>query len=111
MDANVVTGVGNIYANEALFLAGIRPRKQSKRLTKLICAELAAAIRQTLQEAIEAGGTTLKDYTNANEAPGYFKKKLRVYDRGNKPCLTCGTQLKIIRQANRQTVYCPSCQK
>ena len=111
MDANVVTGVGNIYANEALFLAGIRPRKQSRRLTKLNCEDLVSAIRQTLQEAIEAGGTTLKDYTNADEAPGYFKKKLRVYDRGNKPCLTCGTQLKIIRQTNRQTVYCPSCQK
>ena len=110
MDANIVTGVGNIYANEALFLAGIRPRKQSQRLSKTNCEDLSQAIRQTLTEAIEAGGTTLKDYTNASEAPGYFKKELRVYDRGNLPCLTCSTKLKIIRQANRQTVYCPVCQ-
>ena len=111
MDATIVTGVGNIYANEALFLAGIRPRKQSQKLTQDNCENLSQAVRLTLSEAIEAGGTTLKDYTNATEAPGYFKKELRVYDRGNLPCLTCKTNLKLIRQANRQTVYCPSCQK
>ena len=62
------------------------------------------------KEAIEAGGTTLKDYTNAEEAPGYFKKELKVYDRAGEPCLTCGKALKEIRQSNRQTVYCTNCQ-
>ena len=110
MDSKIVVGVGNIYANEALFMAGIRPTKKSGLISKVKFEELSHAIVITLREAIEAGGTTLKDYTNAEEAPGYFKKELKVYDRGGKNCVKCNKKLKEIRQANRQTVYCSTCQ-
>ena len=110
MDSKVVVGVGNIYANEALFMAGIRPTKKSGLISKIKFEELSKSIVITLREAIEAGGTTLKDYTNAEEAPGYFKKELKVYDRGGENCFKCSKKLKEIRQANRQTVYCSNCQ-
>ena len=110
MDSKIVVGVGNIYANEALFMAGIRPTKKSGLISKIKFEELSKSIVITLREAIEAGGTTLKDYTNAEEAPGYFKKELKVYDRGGENCFKCSKKLKEIRQANRQTVYCSNCQ-
>ena len=110
MDSKIVVGVGNIYANEALFMAGIRPTKKSGSISKIKFEELSKSIVITLREAIEAGGTTLKDYTNAEEAPGYFKKELKVYDRGGENCFKCSKKLKEIRQANRQTVYCSNCQ-
>jgi formamidopyrimidine-DNA glycosylase len=110
MDSKIVVGVGNIYANEALFMAGIRPTKKSGSISKIKFEELSKSIVLTLREAIEAGGTTLKDYTNAEEAPGYFKKELKVYDRGGENCFKCSKKLKEIRQANRQTVYCSNCQ-
>jgi len=110
MDSKIVVGVGNIYANEALFMAGIRPTKKSGLISKIKFEELTKSIVITLREAIEAGGTTLKDYTNAEEAPGYFKKELKVYDRGGENCFKCSKKLKEIRQANRQTVYCSNCQ-
>ena len=110
MDSKIVVGVGNIYANEALFMAGIRPTKKSGSISKIKFEELSKSIVLTLREAIEAGGTTLKDYTNAEEAPGYFKKELKVYDRGGENCFKCSKKLKGIRQANRQTVYCSNCQ-
>ena len=110
MDSKIVTGVGNIYANEALFIAGIRPTKKSGVISKSKYEDLSAAISLTLMEAIEAGGTTLKDYSNADEAPGYFKKELKVYGRGGEACLNCKKILKEIRQSNRTTVYCVNCQ-
>ena len=110
MDSKIVVGVGNIYANEALFMAGIRPTKKSGSISKIKFEELSKSIVITLREAIEAGGTTLKDYTNAEEAPGYFKKELKVYDRGGENCFKCNKKLKEIRQANRQTVFCSNCQ-
>ena len=110
MDSKIVTGVGNIYANEALFMAGIRPTKKSGLVSKAKYQDLSQAIVETLKEAIEAGGTTLKDYSNAYEAPGYFKKELKVYDRGGESCLVCKKDLKEIRQSNRSTVYCSNCQ-
>ena len=110
MDSKIVVGAGNIYANEALFMAGIRPTKKSGSISKIKFEELSKSIVITLREAIEAGGTTLKDYTNAEEAPGYFKKELKVYDRGGENCFKCNKKLKEIRQANRQTVYCSNCQ-
>ena len=110
MDSKIVVGVGNIYANEALFMAGIRPTRKSGSISRAKYDLLSRSIVMTLKEAIEAGGTTLKDYTNAEEAPGYFKKELKVYDRAGEPCLTCGKALKEIRQSNRQTVYCTNCQ-
>ena len=110
MDSKIVVGVGNIYANEALFMSGIRPTKKSGSISKIKFEELSKSIVITLREAIEAGGTTLKDYTNAEEAPGYFKKELKVYDRGGENCFKCNKKLKEIRQANRQTVFCSNCQ-
>lgn len=110
MDSKIVVGVGNIYANEALYMAGIRPTKKSGLISRGKYEELSHSIVITLKDAIEAGGTTLKDYTNAKEAPGYFKKELKVYDRGGEQCLKCKKILKEIRQSNRQTVYCTNCQ-
>ena len=110
MNAKIVVGVGNIYANEALFKAGIRPTKQAGKVSKNQFEVLALKIVDVLNEAIAEGGTTLKDYSNAEEAPGYFKKKLEVYGRGKLECFTCKKKLKEIRLGNRSTIYCANCQ-
>ena len=110
MNAKIVVGVGNIYANEALFKAGIRPTKQAGKVSKNQFEVLALKIVDVLNEAIAEGGTTLKDYSNAEEAPGYFKKKLEVYGRGKLECFACKKKLKEIRLGNRSTIYCASCQ-
>ena len=110
MNAKIVVGVGNIYANEALFRAGIRPTKQAGKVTKNQYEILSSKIVEVLKEAITEGGTTLKDYSNAEEAPGYFKKKLVVYGRGKQECFNCKKELKEIRLGNRSTVYCTNCQ-
>ena len=110
MNAKIVVGVGNIYANEALFKAGIRPTKQAGKVTKNQYEVLSSKIIEVLNEAITEGGTTLKDYSNAEEAPGYFKKKLEVYGRGKQKCFNCKKELKEIRLGNRSTVYCTNCQ-
>lgn len=111
MDSQRVVGVGNIYANEALFLAGIRPRRQAARLTQVECERLVDAIKQVLRKAIRAGGTTLRDFTGGDGKPGYFRQKLSVYGRGGEDCHQCGSELKSIRQGQRATVYCPRCQQ
>ena len=111
MDAKVVVGVGNIYANEALFLAGIRPRVAAGRLAATRLAALADAIRATLGRAIASGGTTLRDFAGADGRPGYFAQKLAVYGRGGEPCGRCGHVLREVRLAGRSTVYCPLCQR
>ena len=111
MDAKVVAGVGNIYANEALFLAGIRPRVAAGRLAKARLDTLAHAIKNTLDRAIASGGTTLRDFAGADGRPGYFVQELAVYGRGGAPCRRCGATLKDIRFAGRATVYCPACQR
>lgn len=110
MDNTVVVGVGNIYANEALFRAGIRPTKAAGRLTKKNCAVLVDEIRRILQHAINQGGTTLRDFVNGDGKPGYFKQQLNVYGRGGEACKQCGELLQQIRQGQRTTVYCPKCQ-
>jgi len=110
MNAQVVVGVGNIYANEALYRAGIRPRNAAGRLSKGRYVVLEHAIRNTLEEAIEMGGTSLRDYVGSEGKPGYFQQKLFVYGREGKKCLRCETLLKGIRLGQRATVYCPSCQ-
>ena len=110
MNAKIVVGVGNIYANEALFMAGIKPIKKAGKVTKKEYENLSTKIVKVLKDAIHEGGTTLKDYSNAEEAPGYFKKKLQVYGRGNLECFICRKNLKEIRLGNRSTVYCVSCQ-
>jgi formamidopyrimidine-DNA glycosylase len=111
MDGHVVVGVGNIYACEALFLAGIRPTRAAGRVSLHRYERLASAIREVLAASIEMGGTTLRDFLNESGEPGYFKQTLRVYDREHLPCLVCGTPVKRIVQNNRSTFFCPACQK
>jgi formamidopyrimidine-DNA glycosylase len=111
MDSRVVVGVGNIYANEALYRAGIRPQRRAGRLSRRACDDLAQAIKAVLAEAIEAGGTTLRDFVGGDGRPGYFRMALAVYGRGGQPCPGCGTPLRETRLNQRSTVYCPSCQR
>ena len=111
MNSRIVVGVGNIYANEALFNARLRPLKGAKRVTKSQYAELATQIKSVLSAAIAQGGTTLRDFVDSRGQPGYFAQKLNVYGRADQPCLRCETVLKAVRLADRQTVYCPVCQK
>ncbi len=111
MDARVVVGVGNIYANEALFKAGVRPRTAAGRVTRARYDALAGAVRETLSAAIDLGGTTLRDYVGSDGAPGYFRNELFVYGREGKPCRVCGGILTGIRLGQRGTVYCPRCQR
>jgi formamidopyrimidine-DNA glycosylase len=111
MDSKVVVGVGNIYANEALFQAGIRPSTPAGRISQLRYQALVLAIKTVLTEAIKAGGTTLRDFTNSEGKPGYFKQKLQVYARAGEACTTCGTHIKLIQQNQRATYYCTHCQR
>lgn len=110
MNAAVVVGVGNIYASEALFHAGLNPRRAAGRLTRDEAARLVAAIRRVLSAAIRAGGTTLRDYVNSEGNPGYFRQKLYVYERAGEPCRRCGTPIRQRTQAQRSTYWCPTCQ-
>ncbi|MBT43017.1 MAG: DNA-formamidopyrimidine glycosylase [Idiomarina sp.] len=111
MDSHVVVGVGNIYANEALFKAGINPKRQAGKVSKARYQQLVPLIKQTLQEAIAQGGTTLRDFTNVDGSPGYFAQQLMVYGRGGKRCMQCQSELKEIRLGQRSTVYCTQCQR
>lgn len=111
MNNHIVVGVGNIYANESLFKAGIDPRKQAGKVSKKRYAELTIHIKETLAHAIEQGGTTLKDFTQSDGKPGYFAQELLVYGRGGMPCFVCNEKLKEIKQAGRATVFCPQCQR
>ncbi len=111
MDSKVVVGVGNIYAAEALFSAGISPLKPAGKVSLVRYQTLVLAIQTILRSAIEQGGTTLKDFLNTEGKRGYFSVKLKVYGRGGQPCLQCKSTLKEIRLGQRSTVYCPKCQK
>jgi formamidopyrimidine-DNA glycosylase len=110
MDSHMVVGVGNIYANEALFLAGILPTRKAGSISKARYAKLVAAIKQVLAFAIKSGGTTLRDFVGGDGKPGYFQQQLHVYGRGGEPCTRCEARLIEIRQAQRTTVYCARCQ-
>ena len=110
MDGTVVVGAGNIYASEALFMAGIDPRRAAGRISLARYEKLATAIRQVLQEAIAQGGTTLRDFVGGQGEPGYFKQYLRVYDRQGEPCRSCQTPIRQIRLGQRSSYYCPHCQ-
>jgi formamidopyrimidine-DNA glycosylase len=110
MDGQVVVGVGNIYANEALFLAGIRPTLRASRVTLRGYERLVPAICEVLENAIEMGGTTLRDFVDQDGNPGYFKQSLNVYGRDGLPCPRCTTDLKGVRIGQRATVFCPKCQ-
>lgn len=111
MDGRIVVGVGNIYANEALFMAGIRPTRAAGAISAARMAALVAAVKQVLAKAIAQGGTTLKDFVGGDGKSGYFKQELLVYGRGGLPCVHCGAPLQEIRLAQRTTVYCSACQR
>lgn len=110
MNSQVVVGVGNIYASEALFRAHVRPRRPAGKLKRPEAERLVRAIRAVLAKAIRVGGTTLRDYVSADGSPGYFRQKLYVYERGGEPCRVCGTAVKQIVQGQRSTYFCPACQ-
>ena len=108
---DVVVGVGNIYASEALFLAGIRPTLRASRLSAPRAAKLHAAIRDVLARAVEKGGSTLRDFSNAEGQGGYFQLEAQVYGRAGEPCRNCGKPIRLVRQGQRATYFCAHCQK
>jgi len=111
MNANRVTGIGNIYANEALFAAGVHPSRPAGRLSRERWDRLAAAIRHTLERALAAGGSTLRDFVGGDGRPGYFQNEYAVYGREGEPCPACGGSIRGTRHAGRATFYCGSCQR
>ncbi len=111
MDSQVVVGVGNIYASEALFLAGIRPKKNAGKVSYDQYESLASEIRNLLNKSIEKGGTTLRDFVGGDNKPGYFKQQLNVYGRSGEECKVCRSILKNLKIGQRGSVYCPKCQK
>ena len=110
MNQQIVVGVGNIYANEALFTAGINPKTPSGRISKIRYEKLVHAIKQTLQQAIEAGGSSLRDFVHSDGTLGYFQQHYWVYGREGLLCKKCGNLIKQIRQNQRSSFYCPACQ-
>lgn len=110
MDSHVVAGIGNIYANEALFHAGIRPQQPAQRLSLFRCTRLVLAIRKTLTEAIAQGGSSLRDFVDSSGNPGHFQQYHWVYARADQPCRACGAIIKQLRQGQRSSFFCPSCQ-
>ena len=110
MDNKVVVGVGNIYANESLFIAGIDPRKQASKVTKKRYTQLADIIKKVLASAIEQGGTTLKDFVQADGQPGYFSQQLLVYGRAGENCDACLSPIKSVTIGQRNTFFCDNCQ-
>ena len=111
MNSQLVVGVGNIYASEALFRAGISPRRAARRITKAEAQKLSRAIKAVLKGAIKIGGTTLRDYVNADGAPGYFSQKLFVYERAGERCRVCKATVKQFTQGQRTTYWCAVCQR
>jgi formamidopyrimidine-DNA glycosylase len=111
MDSRAVAGVGNIYASESLFRAGIHPRLPAHRIGLARCARLVDAVRETLQLAIDAGGSTLRDYVGSDGLAGSFQSQFMVYDREGEPCFRCGTPIRTLRQGQRATFYCVRCQR
>lgn len=111
MDAHIVVGVGNIYASESLYRAGIDPRTPAGRVSPLRLARLVPAIKTTLRAAIRAGGSSLRDYVSCEGGLGDFQLHHRVYGRAGERCRSCGAAIRMLRQANRATYYCPHCQR
>jgi formamidopyrimidine-DNA glycosylase len=111
MDGRTVAGIGNIYANEALYRAGIRPRRPTGRVRPSEWNRLVDALRAVLGEALESGGSTLRDYLGTDGSPGYFRLRLEVYDRADEGCRRCGTPIHRQRIAGRSSYYCPRCQR
>jgi formamidopyrimidine-DNA glycosylase len=111
MNGRVVVGVGNIYASEALFRAGIHPRRVAGRISRARFEPLVSAVRDVLRDAIEEGGTTLRNFVGGDGKPGYFAGRLRVYDREGSPCPNCSTAIERRVLGQRATFYCPHCQR
>lgn len=111
MNSQIVVGVGNIYASEALFRARISPRRAARRITREESKALVRAIKEVLSEAIEIGGTTLRDYVNAEGTPGYFAQRLYVYERSKQPCRVCKSPIRRFTQGQRSTYWCAACQR
>ena len=111
MDQAIVVGVGNIYAAEALFAAGIHPRRKAGSVSRARYGLLAAAIRRILEYAIQRGGTTLRDFISPDGVPGYFEQELYVYGRAGEPCRNCGSAIRVITLGQRSTFYCSQCQR
>lgn len=111
MDGRRIVGVGNIYASESLFLAGIHPRRRAGRLSAGDCGRLVPAIKSTLRRAIRTGGSSLRDFVGSDGAQGYFQRRAWVYDRAGQACRRCGTAIRRFVQGQRATYYCPHCQK
>lgn len=111
MTAGVVVGVGNIYASEALFRAGIDPRLPAGQVSLADCQRLVSVVCEVLAEAIRAGGTTIRDFADSDGNPGYFSQELKVYGRAGEPCRICGAGIRQIRLGQRSTFFCPVCQE
>ncbi|TAH34852.1 MAG: bifunctional DNA-formamidopyrimidine glycosylase/DNA-(apurinic or apyrimidinic site) lyase [Planctomycetota bacterium] len=111
LDGRSVAGVGNIYATEALFRAGIHPGRPAGRVSLARYRGLAAALREVLAQALAAGGTTLRDFSDSSGEPGWFALELDAYGRAGRPCRKCGGELRLARLAQRSSVYCPRCQR
>ncbi len=111
MDSHTLVGVGNIYASESLFRARIDPRTPAGRLSRIRCARLAPAVRETLEAALAAGGSSLRDFIHSDGSAGWFQQQHFVYDRAGQPCRLCGARLRAIRLGGRSTFFCPRCQR
>lgn len=110
MDSHIVVGVGNIYANESLFMAGILPDRSAGSISQAEFERLSAAVKAVLERAIAQGGTTLRDFINPEGKPGYFQQSLNVYGRSGQPCLSCGYPIESIKIAQRSSFFCATCQ-
>jgi len=111
MNANIVVGVGNIYANESLFRARVHPRRRARRLTRAECERLVRSVRDTLHDALAAGGSSLRDFVHSDGASGYFQQSYYVYDRAGLPCRVCGSAIRVARLGSRSSFFCAACQK
>jgi formamidopyrimidine-DNA glycosylase len=110
MNSHIVVGIGNIYANEALYMAGIHPGRAAGRISERKYELLVEVIREVLNDSIARGGTSLRDFVDSDGKPGYFSLDLNVYGKGGEPCISCRTLIRKIRQGQRATFYCPECQ-
>lgn len=110
MNSHIVVGIGNIYASEALYMAGIYPKRAAGKISRKKYQLLTEVVREVLQDSIAQGGTTLRDFVNGDGKPGYFKQQLNVYGKAGTPCVSCRVPIREIRQGQRSTFYCPKCQ-
>jgi formamidopyrimidine-DNA glycosylase len=111
LNQSLLSGIGNIYADESLFRAGVRPKRQTARMTRAELERLYDAVQVVLAEAIEAGGSSVSDYVDADGEHGFFQLQHRVYQRTGEPCLVCGTVIARVVIAGRSSHYCPKCQR